>query len=112
MNYAFDVALNRIAASRDFAAFVGDEFAVAVTFYDEDGDTTVSDLTGDTATLEVLRCGDVEITVTGVVASGVATFDFADVDVSDIPGRNVFRVKLVRDGLSSTVISGAFTVSE
>lgn len=112
MNQAFAVALNQPAGERNFDAYVGDQFTVAVTFYDVDGDTTVSDLTGDTASMEILRCGEVEITIAGTVAAGVATFSFAAVDLSDIPGRNEWRLKLTRDGSSATVASGALTVIE
>lgn len=110
MNYAFTVALDRPATSRSMSAFVDDDFTVAVTFYDVDGEATVSDLTGDTASLEIVRCGDVQVTVTGTVSTGVATFSFADTDLSEYEGRNVWRVKLVRDGASLTVIDGILTV--
>lgn len=111
MNFAFDVALNRPTGSRDFAAFVGDQFTVSIAFYEKDGDAATANLTGSTAKVEVLRCGDVELSITGVVAFGVATFDFSGVDLSGIVGRNVFRCKLTRAGKVAAVVSGSFTVA-
>jgi len=112
MNLAFDVALNRPAGIRDFAAFVGDQFTVSIAFYDNDGDAATANLTGSTATIEILRCGDVEVSVVGVIVAGVATFDFGSADLSGIVGRNVFRCKLTRSGKVATVVRGSFTVAD
>lgn len=112
MNLAFDVALNRPAATRNFAAFVGDQFVIAISIYEADGDVAKATLTGNTARIEILRCGDVEVSIPGVIAAGVVTFDFGASDLSGIVGRNVFRCKLTRAGKVATVACGAFTVAD
>jgi len=112
MNFAFDVALNRPAGIRDFAATVGDQFTVAIALYDLDGDAATANLTGSTAKIEIIRCADVELSITGTIAFGVATFDFGGSDLSGIVGRNVFRCKLTRSGKVATVVRGSFTVAD
>ena len=112
MDFSFFVALNRPAVDSDVTAVVGDQFTIDVVFYEVDGDEVVADLTGGSASLQVLREDCPQFTIAGSIATGTATFDLAQVDLSDIIGRNALRVMLTRDGRSCTVIDGAFTVRE
>ena len=110
MNQSFTVALDRRPSDCNVEAMVGDQFAVAVTFYETDGGEAPADLAGAAASLEVIRCCTKVFTVAGAIADGVATFDLSGQQFDCIIGRSVLRVTLTRAGRVATVVDGAFTV--